>query len=125
VAVVHFGALLLLIPLSLSLPVSGIAVVLILAHGLWTVKWMTALPRKLTLRSDGTAVVETARHRTQLRVVAARRLPGAVQLVLKPAHGRSRALLLMQDALSAADFHELCARIRQQRLPVRESITPR
>ncbi len=67
----------------------------------------------------------TAKERTQARVVAARRLPGAVQLVLKPARGRTRALLLMQDALSAADFHELCARIRQQRLPVRESATTR
>lgn len=95
-----------------------------MAHGFWTAWRFRCAPSRLILRDDGTVVVETRNGRSEARVIVARHLPGAIQLIFKPANGRSQALWLMQDAIAASDFHELCARIRQQRLPVREPVSP-
>lgn len=123
-ALIHLGALILLLTLPWPQMVLAAGMALILLHGLWTAWLLHGWPYQLTLRDDGTALVKTRQGHSEARIAAARRLPGTVQLLLKPAQGRSRALLLMQDAISAGDFHEISARIRQQRLPVRALVTP-
>jgi hypothetical protein len=120
---IHAGAVLLL--WILPWPVTAIAagMALVVAHGAWTVWRFLGAPQRLVLRDDGTIALETRYGRSDARVTAARHLPGAIQLIFKPANGRTQTLWLMQDAIAANDFHELCARIRQQRLPVREPVS--
>jgi hypothetical protein len=56
------------------------------------------------------------------RVVQASRYPGSVYLRLEDAARRRRALLIARDSVEAEIFRELCARIVQHRLPVRDRL---
>lgn len=114
--VLHLVAL--LIPLTFPWPAEriGIAMGLVIAHGIW-LRWrLNRWPREISFTPEGAAVIKGVSR----RVVSARRLPFAVQLVLEARKAEPRTVLLMQDALSPKDFHALCARIEQQQLPVRE-----
>jgi len=115
--------LLALLPWPISIRISAIA--LVAGHAAWLTWRFRNGPNRLALHDDGYAILETTDKKRSMQVIAARHLPGAVQLILKPTHGRSCALLLIQDAISPEDFHELCARIHQHRLPVRESAASR
>lgn len=52
------------------------------------------------------------------RIHRADAFAGFIRLRLARSSGRPRTLLLMQDAVPSEVYHELCARIRQGRLPV-------
>ena len=52
------------------------------------------------------------------RILCADMYAGFVRLRLAAVSGHRHTLLLMQDALLSEAYHELCARIRQGRLPV-------
>ena len=67
----------------------------------------------------GPCITDDARSR-RYRVMQAHRCPGCVRLLLEDANRRRRVLLIARDAVEPEVFRELCARIVQHRLPVRD-----
>ncbi len=62
---------------------------------------------------------------TASRILRADVFAGFIRLHLAVVAGRPRTLLLVQDALPPEAYHELCARIRQGRLPVSDQAAMR
>ena len=75
------------------------------------------------LADDGTCYnTETASGDVsrRYRVIRAHRDPGSVRLLLEDPEKRRRRLLIARDAVDPETYRELCARIVQRRLPVRD-----
>lgn len=118
-AALHLGATVLLLTLSWPFVVQALCFVIVAVHGVWVWRALQGQPRRLILHADGDATVEGPRWRGRFRVEQARAYPGAIQLTFTRQRGGPRVLLLIRDSLTPGDYHALCARIRQQTLPVR------
>lgn len=114
-SLLHFGSLAVLLVLPWSLSAKIALALAVFAHAVWVWRVLRAWPMQLNLRDNGSVVIGSKKYHVQ----TARLLSGAVRLGLQPARGRIWTVWLMQDALDAQDFHVLCARIRQGKLPVR------
>lgn len=71
----------------------------------------------LKISDEGLCTIQGGEPLTA-KIVRADVFAGFIRLRIALVSGRSRTLLLMQDALAPESYRELCARIRQGRLPV-------
>lgn len=92
--------------------------VLIIANLVW--HWRRSFWRKggdLKISDEGLCTIQGGEP-LSAKIVRADVFAGFIRLRVALDSGRSRTLILMQDALTPDSYRELCARIRQGRLPV-------
>ena len=120
----HLGALPVVASLAVPLWLRLVMVLAVVGSLLAHRRAIAATVGMLRIADNGDCMLTTAGGTVRGRIASASALPLFVRLVVKRDDGRSRALLILRDAVEPDEYRELRASVVQQRLPVRVTQSP-